>query len=94
MMDWWEYAGLGRLEYGIDPVFHVQVGLDHPPSDDPDVLPMWELDDGIIEGALMTRFPRDGQVSIRRFDGTGESDDLWRYHIIMNNEEEPAESTA
>ena len=20
MMDWWEFAGLGRLEYGIDPV--------------------------------------------------------------------------
>jgi sugar-specific transcriptional regulator TrmB/predicted hydrocarbon binding protein len=94
MMDWWEYAGLGRLEYGIDPVFHVQVGLDHPPSDDPDVLPMWELDDGIIEGALMTRFPRDGQVTVRRFEGTGESDDLWRYHIIMSNEEQTAESTA
>ena len=54
---------------------------------------MWELDDGIIEGALMTRFPRDGQVTVRRFDGTGDSDDLWRYHIIMNNEEETAEST-
>ena len=62
-MDWWEFAGLGRLEYGIDPVFHVQVGLDHPPSEDPDVLPMWELDDGIIEGALMTRFPKDGNVT-------------------------------
>ena len=94
MMDWWEFAGLGRLEYGIDPVFHVQVGLDHPPSEDPDVLPMWELDDGIIEGALMTRFPRDGNVNVRRYDGTGEPDDLWRYHIIMNNEEQPAESSA
>ena len=67
MMDWWEFAGLGRLEYGIDPVFHVQVGLDHPPSEDPDVLPMWELDDGIIEGALMTRFPKMGTST---FDDT------------------------
>ena len=55
---------------------------------------MWELDDGIIEGALMTRFPKDGNVNVRRFDGTGNPDDLWRYHIIMNNEEQPAEPSA
>ena len=34
MMDWWEYAGLGRLEYDVDPNFHVRVGLNHPPVDD------------------------------------------------------------
>ena len=50
MMDWWEHAGLGRLEYEIEPTFHVRVGLNQPPSKDPDALPMWELDDGIIEG--------------------------------------------
>jgi hypothetical protein len=55
---------------------------------------MWELDDGIIEGVLMTRFPKGGNVNVRRYDGTGEPDDLWRYHIIMNNEEQPAEPSA
>ena len=49
-MDWWEYVGLGRLEYDVDPNFHVRVGPNHPPVDDPDAL--WEMDDGIIEGAL------------------------------------------
>ena len=42
MMDWWEHAGLGNLEYDVDPTFHVRVGLHHPPQDDPDALPMWE----------------------------------------------------
>ena len=59
MMDWWEYAGLGKLEYDVDPTFHVRVGLHHPPVDDPDALPMWEMDDGIIEGALASRFSKD-----------------------------------
>jgi hypothetical protein len=42
----------------------------------------------------MTRFPKDGNVNVRRYDGTGEPDDLWRYHIIMNNEEQPAEPSS
>ena len=81
MMDWWEYAGLGTLEYGVDPTFHVRVGLHHPPVDDPDALPMWEMDDGIIEGALSNRFSKDANIVIQRVDGSGDSDDLWRYII-------------
>ena len=86
MMDWWEYAGLGSLQYGIEPTFHVKVGLVHLPDDNPDVLPMWELDDGIIQGALETRYASEQGVRIRREDGTGESDDLWRYHMILQED--------
>ena len=35
-----EHAGLGTLLYGIEPEFHVQVGLHHPPTVDEDVLPV------------------------------------------------------
>ena len=86
MMDWWEHAGLGTLLYGIEPEFHVQVGLHHPPTEDDDVLPMWEMDDGIIEGALMTRFPPGSNVDVRRQDGTGTLDDLWQYHLLTRSE--------
>lgn len=81
MMDWWEHAGLGSLEYDVDPSFHVRVGLHHPPLDDPDALPMWEMDDGIIEGALTNRFAKDSQIVIKRVDGSGEKNDLWHYII-------------
>tara|TARA_B110001452_G_scaffold266665_1_gene274145 strand:- start:1410 stop:2810 length:1401 start_codon:yes stop_codon:yes gene_type:complete len=81
MMDWWEHAGLGILEYDVDPLFHVRVGLNHPPIDDPDALPMWEMDDGIIEGALSNRFSKDPQIVIQRTDGSGELNDLWHYTI-------------
>ena len=27
MMDWWEYAGLGKLSYDIEPEFHIKVEL-------------------------------------------------------------------
>ena len=86
MMDWWEHAGLGTLLYGIEPEFHVQVGLHHPPTEDDDVLPMWEMDDGIIEGALMTRFPPGSNVDVRRQDGSGTLDDLWQYHLLTRSE--------
>ena len=81
MMDWWEYAGLGKLEYDVDPSFHVRVGLHHPPLDDPDALPMWQMDDGIIEGALSNRFAKDPQIVIQRVDASGHKDDLWHYII-------------
>ena len=81
MMDWWEYAGLGILQYDVDPVFHVKVGLSHPPIEDPDALPMWEMDDGIIEGALRTRFSKDSNIVIQRVEGSGEPGDLWNYII-------------
>ena len=85
MMDWWEYAGLGNLDYDVDPEFFVRVGLNHPPIDDVDALPMWEMDDGIIEGALSTRFTKESKVIIQRIDGSKEQDDLWRYIIHKQN---------
>jgi sugar-specific transcriptional regulator TrmB/predicted hydrocarbon binding protein len=88
MMDWWEHAGLGSLEYDVDPTFHVRVGLHHPPQDDPDALPMWEMDDGIIEGALTNRFAKDSQVAIKRVEGSGETNDLWHYLIHHHSSEE------
>ena len=65
----------------MDPNFHVRVGLHHPPVDDPDALPMWEMDDGIIEGALASRFSKDPHIAIQRIDGSGEPEDLWHYII-------------
>ena len=88
MMDWWEHAGLGSLEYDVDPTFHVRVGLHHPPHDDPDALPMWEMDDGIIEGALTNRFAKDSQIAIKRVEGSGEANDLWHYLIHHHASEE------
>ena len=87
MMDWWEYAGLGNLEYDVDPTFHVRVGLHHPPVDDVDALPMWEMDDGIIEGALSNRFAKDPNIVIQRVEGSGEPHDLWHYIIHRHNSE-------
>ena len=94
MMDWWEHAGLGILEYDVDPTFHVKVGLNHPPAEDPDVLPMWEMDDGIIEGALLNRFPKDSQSVIQRIEGSGTPNDLWHYiiHRQVNDSVEIPES--
>ena len=42
---------------------------------------MWEMDDGIIEGALSTRFAKEANVVIQRVEGNGDKDDLWRYLI-------------
>ena len=81
MMDWWEFAGLGSLEYDVDPTFHVKVGLNHPPLEDPDALPMWEMDDGIIEGALLNRFAKESNNVIQRIESLDEGNVLWRYII-------------
>ena len=84
MMDLWEAAGLGTLSYNFDPNFHVRVGLNEMPEPgNKEVLPLWEMDDGIVEGALMSRYPQEGDVQINRIDGSGELDDLWQYHLIM-----------
>ena len=88
-MDLWEEAGLGTLAYEFDPNFHVRVGLNElPEADNPEVLPLWELDDGIIEGALAARYPDEGDVRVVREEGSGEIDDLWRYHLLMQEDTE------
>jgi predicted hydrocarbon binding protein len=82
LMDWWEYAGLGELEYDTSPFFHIKVNLTHPPTDKEDVLPLWELDDGIIEGALLSRYPEGSNVIVRKEENE-EDDELWRYTLIF-----------
>ena len=81
MMDWWEYAGLGQLSYDIDPEFHILV--EHPPQR-ADGLPIHSLDDGIIEGALMSRYPHESGVNVTRTT-TGDSNMSVKYEINFNS---------
>tara|TARA_B100001250_G_scaffold237523_1_gene204109 strand:+ start:2068 stop:3426 length:1359 start_codon:yes stop_codon:yes gene_type:complete len=81
MMDWWEYAGLGQLSYDIDPEFHILV--EHPPQR-ADGLPIHSLDDGIIEGALMSRYPPESGVNVTR-TATGDSNISVKYEINFNS---------
>ncbi len=85
MMDWWEHAGLGEIDYELDPTFHVKVLLSHKDEETEGSLPLTELDDGIIEGALLTRYPEDGDVMIRREDGTDQ--EFSQYHLIFQTNE-------
>ena len=84
MMDWWEHAGLGEIDYDLDPTFHVKVYLQNKQEDTEDSLPLFELDDGIIEGVLATRYPEDGEVGIRREDGV--DDEYSRYHLLFRSD--------
>lgn len=81
MMDWWEYAGLGQLSYDIDPQFHILV--DHP-SVKPGSLPIQSLDDGIIEGALLSRYSDDPSVEITRTT-IENSENSVKYEINFNS---------
>ena len=83
VMDWWEHAGLGEIDYDLDPAFHVKVHLNHQESSG-DMIPLTELDDGIIEGALHTRYPEDGDVIIKREDGEGE--EFSRYLLLFQGD--------
>jgi sugar-specific transcriptional regulator TrmB len=87
LMDWWEHAGLGELDYDSDPFFHIIANLAHPIAKDEDVLPMWELDDGILEGALLARYPVDGNVRIRREPRDKSDDSTFRYTLIFIDDE-------
>ena len=86
IMDWWEYAGLGELEYFIDPIFHVQANLPLSPEDRTTDLPLWEMDYGIIEGALMSRYPEGSKVIIRKEGGEGPSDPC-KFYLIFTTDE-------
>ena len=85
MMDWWEHAGLGEIDYDLDPAFHVKVYLNHSDLDSENTIPLTELDDGIIEGALNTRYPEDGDVIIKRQDG--DEEEFSRYLLLFQGEE-------
>ncbi|MEE2758872.1 MAG: helix-turn-helix domain-containing protein [Candidatus Thermoplasmatota archaeon] len=84
MMDWWENAGLGEIDYDLDPTFHVKVFLAVRKPENEDSLPLSELDDGIIEGVLSTRYPEDGEVGVRRESGVG--DEYSRYHLLFRTD--------
>jgi hypothetical protein len=60
--------------------------------DNPNSLPLWELDDGIIEGALMARYPSTGNVRIRRESFEDEDGPTWRYTLIFIDDD-PDEDT-
>ena len=87
MMDWWEHAGLGKLSYDIDPEFHIKVNLSSLTSEK-DILPLWSLDDGIIEGALTARYLTEGNVLIRREEVEGDPDEFCRYNLIFRESKE------
>ena len=80
-----------ELEYGTNPFFHIKVSLTHPPNDKPDVLPLWELDDGIIEGALLSRYPEDSNVIVRK-EPEEDDKDSWRYTLIFVDDVEEDEN--
>ena len=84
MMDWWEHAGLGEIDYELDPTFHVRVYLTDPQNGNEDALPLSELDDGIIEGVLSTRYPEDGEVAFEGEDGV--DDEYSRYHLLFRTD--------
>ena len=86
IMDWWEYAGLGELEYFFDPIFYVQANLPLSSEDNNGDLPLWQMDYGIIEGALISRYPEDSNVIIRKEGGMGPTDPCKFYLIFTTNE--------
>ncbi|MGY8701840.1 MAG: TrmB family transcriptional regulator [Candidatus Poseidoniales archaeon] len=86
IMDWWEYAGLGELEYNFDPVFYVQANLPQSAGGANGDLPLWQMDYGIIEGALMSRYPEGSNVIIRKEGGESPTDPCKFYLIFTTNE--------
>ncbi|MBJ24040.1 MAG: hypothetical protein CMB64_05155 [Euryarchaeota archaeon] len=66
VMDWWEYAGLGELNYEISPTFRILANLDINSDEDSEKFPIWELDDGILEGALIQRFSVEDKTTLKR----------------------------
>jgi len=85
MMDWYEYAGLGELSYDADPIFHIKVHL-LPNADNSDQLPLWELDDGIIEGTLLSRYSSMKEVIIERIQSVDNKDEFCRYNLVLSDD--------
>ena len=81
MMDWWEHAGLGTLSYDLEPEFHIKVQFSEFPEGGE--LPVWALDDGIIEGALQSRYPEGGEIAVSREVISKEPEALHVYNLIM-----------
>ena len=81
MMDWWEHAGLGSLSYDLEPEFHITVRFAE--MSDGDGLPIWALDDGIIEGALGARYPEEGEITVSREIISKQPNGIHKYNLIM-----------
>ena len=81
MMDWWEHAGLGTLSYELEPEFHINVQFTELPEGEG--LPIWALDDGIIEGTLKARYPEGGDVAVHREVVSKDPEALHKYNLIM-----------
>jgi len=81
MMDWWEHAGLGTLSYDLEPEFHIKVQFSEFPEGGE--LPVWALDDGIIEGALQSRYPEGGEITVTREVISRDPEALHVYNLIM-----------
>ena len=82
MMDWWEHAGMGTLSYDLEPEFHIKVQFAELPEGGG--LPIWALDDGIIEGALQARYPEGSDITVIREVISKEPEGLHRYNLIMS----------
>jgi len=85
MMDWYEYAGLGELSYDADPIFHIKVHI-LPEVENSDQIPLWELDDGIIEGTLLSRYSSMKEVTIERIQSSENKDEFCRYNLVLSEE--------
>ena len=81
MMDWWEHAGLGTLSYDLEPEFHIKVQFSEFPEGGE--LPVWALDDGIIEGALQSRYPEGGEIAVTREVISKDPEAIHVYNLIM-----------
>ncbi|MAH98682.1 MAG: hypothetical protein CMA12_04975 [Euryarchaeota archaeon] len=81
MMDWWEHAGMGTLSYDFEPEFHIKVQFADLPEGEG--LPIWSLDDGIIEGALQARYPEGSEIKVAREVVSREPEGLHKYNLIM-----------
>ncbi len=81
MMDWWEHAGLGTLSYELEPEFHINIQFTELPEGEG--LPIWALDDGIIEGALKARYPEGGDVVVHREVVSKAPEALHKYNLII-----------
>ncbi len=85
VMDWWEYAGLGELNYEISPTFRILANLDINSDEESEKFPIWELDDGILEGALIQRFSVEDKTTLKRDILDEDSEKKVVYQILQFN---------
>ena len=85
VMDWWEYAGLGELNYEISPNFKIIANLDNNSNIESEKFPIWELDDGILEGSLIQRFSIEDQTTLKRTVINDDSENKVIYEILHLN---------